>query len=64
MWNQNEALHRVIRYFRAVTFAMHKYKKNKLKFAIRITLASTSTVIKVAKYCNTMYKKLVFIEYL
>jgi len=37
---------------------MHEYKKNKLKFAIRITLASTSTVIKVAKYCNTTDKKI------
>jgi len=43
---------------------MHEYKNNKLMFAIRITLASTSTVIKVAKYCNTTDRELVFIEYL
>jgi len=43
---------------------MHEYKKDKLKCAIRITLASTSPVIKVAKYCNTTDRELVFIEYL
>ena len=48
MWNQNAALHRVIRYLRAITLLCTSIK-NKLKFAIRITLASTSTVIKVAK---------------